>query len=152
VKSPGLPIPPITIDKLKAFNVTSYRRNPHIAEAFKAMAWIDEQGWGLKNMRQWLYDNKLPEPLFNIEDHYLVVTFLGREHTEVKALRGDMKDIYLFIKDKKKATTKEIQEQFELSERNAQRYLKELAGKQFIEKVGERGPGVYFRVLEKKER
>lgn len=136
VKSPGLPMPPITVDDFKEFNVTSYRRNPHIGEAFKTMRFIDERGWGLKKMQQLLTEAKLPEPVFSIEGNYFVVTFLGREYQEAHGLDIDVKEIFVFIKDKGEATTKEVMQQFKINERTAQRKLDELIKDKLIVKEG----------------
>lgn len=136
VKSPGLPMPPITVDDFKEFNVTSYRRNPHIGEAFKTMRFIDERGWGLKKMQQLLTEAKLPEPVFSIDGNYFVVTFLGREYQEAHGLDIDVKEIFVFIKDKGEATSKEVMQRFDINERTAQRKLDELIKDKLIVKEG----------------
>lgn len=136
VKSPGLPIPPITVEDFKKFNVTSYRRNPHIGEAFKTMRFIDERGWGLKKMQQLLTESKLSEPVFSTEGNYFVVTFLGREYQEAHGLDIDVKEIFVFVKDKGVATTKEIMQRFDINERTAQRKLDELIKDDLIVKEG----------------
>lgn len=137
VKSPGLPMPPITVEDFKKFNVNSYRRNPHIGEAFKTMRLIEERGWGLKKMQQLLKENKLPEPVFSTEGNYFVVTFLGREYQEAQGLNMDTKEIFVFIKDKGETTTKEVMEKFNLNEKTAQRKLNALIKEGLMEKIGE---------------
>jgi len=137
VKSPGLPLPPITVEDFKKFNVNSYRRNPHIGEAFKTMRMIEERGWGLKKMQQLLKENKLPEPVFSTEGNYFVVTFLGREYQEAQGLNVDTKEIFVFIKDKGETPSREVMEKFNLNEKTAQRKLNALIKEGLIEKIGE---------------
>lgn len=137
VKSPGLPLPPITVEDFRKYNVNSYRRNPHIGEAFKTMRMIEERGWGLKKMQQLLKENKLPEPVFSTEGNYFVVTFLGREYQEAQGLNVDTKEIFVFIKDKGETIAKEVMEKFSLNEKTAQRKLNSLMKEGLIEKIGE---------------
>ena len=137
IKSPGLPMPPITVEDFKKFNVNSYRRNPHIGEAFKTMHLIEERGWGLKKMQQELKENKLPEPVFSIEENYFVVTFLGREYQEAEGLKVDTKEIFVFIKDKGECTTKEVMEKYKINEKTAQRKINSLIKEGLVVKEGE---------------
>lgn len=144
VKSPGLPISPIVIEDFHEFNVPSYRRNPHIGEAFKTMKMMDERGWGLNNMRQWLGDEKLPPPIFSKEGNYVVVTFLGRKFKGTGIIEPANRDVYLFIKEKGSMKREDIDKQFKINERTSQRILKELLKEKLIVKEGS-GPNIKYR-------
>ena len=48
VKSPGGPIPPITLDQLNAFSAPMKSRNPQLHYVFARMGMAEEQGFGLE--------------------------------------------------------------------------------------------------------
>jgi len=51
VKSPGEPIPPITLDQLNAFSAPMKSRNPQLHYVFARMGMAEEQGFGLERSR-----------------------------------------------------------------------------------------------------
>jgi len=148
--SPGGLVQPIRIEDVQNFNVNSIARNPHIVEAFNVMKLIEQRGWGLEKIKKNLEKSKLPLPEFKIEDGNFIVILYGKNYDYTPGLTDDLKEIYSFIKANKKATTKEIEIQFKLNNRTALRKLDELIEKLVIEKVGTSGPGVHYRLNEKK--
>ena len=78
VKSPGLPLKPLSLAKIRSYNAPPYSRNPRIADSFCHLKWMEERGWGLGRMRDHLVSHGLPPPQFNFESGYFVVTFAGR--------------------------------------------------------------------------
>lgn len=79
IKSPGLPLRPISLEKIRSYNAVPYSRNPRIAETFFQMDLMEERGWGLPKMRDHLVNRGLPPPQFSIESGYFIVTFYEAE-------------------------------------------------------------------------
>jgi len=77
VKSPGLPLKPLSLAKIRAYNAPPYSRNPRIADSFVRLKLVEERGWGLARMRDALVSRGLPPPQFGIDSGYFVVTFPG---------------------------------------------------------------------------
>lgn len=50
VKSPGMPVYPITIEALKNFMATSYSRNKKLAFIFNEMGYMEEVEWKHLNL------------------------------------------------------------------------------------------------------
>ncbi|MBK9716807.1 MAG: hypothetical protein IPQ02_05325 [Saprospiraceae bacterium] len=150
ISSPGGLVQPIRLEDVQNFNANSIARNPHIVEAFNTMKLIEQRSWGLEKIKKNLEAAKLPLPEFKIEGGNFKVLLYGKSYDYVPGLANDLKEIYSFIKSKKKATAKEIETQFVLNNRTAQRKLTDLIEKEVIEKVGTSGPGVHYRLIEKK--
>lgn len=148
--SPGGLVQPIRLEDVQNFNANSIARNPHIVEAFNTMKLIEQRGWGLEKIKRNLEAARLPLPEFKIEGGNFKVLLYGKSYDYVPGLADDLKEIYSFIKSKKKATAKEIEALFVLNNRTAQRKLYDLIEKDVIEKVGTSGPGVHYRLIEKK--
>jgi ATP-dependent DNA helicase RecG len=75
VKSPGGPIPPITLDQLNAFSAPMKSRNPQLHYVFARMGMAEEQGFGLeKSLKRRAEELGLPLPGFVMEGDYLVLT------------------------------------------------------------------------------
>jgi ATP-dependent DNA helicase RecG len=149
ISSPGGLVQPIRLEDIQNFNANSIARNPHIVEAFNTMKLIEQRSWGLEKIKKNLEDAKLPLPEFKIEGGNFKVLLYGRSYDFAPALTDDLKEIYSFIKRKKKATAKEIETEFKLNARTVQRKLTDLVEKETIEKVGTSGPGVHYRLIQK---
>lgn len=80
IRSPGLPLQPLTIERLRSFNAPPFSRNPRVAVTFNHMAWIEEKGSGLLRMRDLMVQKGLRPPRFEQEGTYIKLTFLGEEH------------------------------------------------------------------------
>jgi len=74
VKSPGGPLPPITLEQLRAFNAPMLSRNPELHYVFAKMEMAEERGLGLKSLKNRAQEVRLPLPKYSWEDPYLVLT------------------------------------------------------------------------------
>lgn len=84
VKSPGPPLPPLTMDKIKALEITApLRRNPRVADAAHRLKYMDEWGTGIQAMIWRLKAHGLREPEFDFKDGFFIVTLYGRELTPI---------------------------------------------------------------------
>jgi len=75
IKSPGPPLKPLSLAKIRAYNAPPFSRNPRVADTFAQMRLMEERGWGLPRMRDVLVSHGLPPPQFGIDSGYFVVTF-----------------------------------------------------------------------------
>jgi ATP-dependent DNA helicase RecG len=80
IRSPGLPLQPLTIERLQSFNAPPFSRNPRVAVTFNHMTWIEEKGSGLLRMRDLMLQRGLRSPRFEQEGTYIILTFFGEEH------------------------------------------------------------------------
>src|SRR5205807_5418158 len=49
IRSPGMPLPQITIDQLNRFEAPMLSRNPELHYAFSSMGYAEERGLGLRS-------------------------------------------------------------------------------------------------------
>ncbi len=74
VKSPGMPVLPITVEQLQTFNSPMLSRNPVLHYVFAKMELAEERGLGLKSMKSGATKLGLSLPTYGWEDPYLVLT------------------------------------------------------------------------------
>ena len=79
IRSPGLPVPPLTLNAIRAFSAPPYSRNPRIANVLSCMELMEQRGRGLRQMRDVLVGHGLPEPEFDFDTGYFAVTIYGRD-------------------------------------------------------------------------
>jgi ATP-dependent DNA helicase RecG len=147
VKSPGLPVKPLTIRKLQSGKVGAFSRNPVIANALNDMGYMDERGEGINNMRIWLAELKLPAPTFSHAEGYLIVTISGKPSVPEKerALTEKERSVLAFITQEGQATRAECQDTLKLSESTTLEVLKSLLERKLVVRE-RRGRKFYYRL------
>ena len=80
IRSPGLPVPPLSLTAMRSLSAPPYSRNPRIANTLSCMELMEQRGRGLRQMRDVLVGQGLPEPEFDFDTGYFAVTIYGREH------------------------------------------------------------------------
>ena len=80
IESPGLPVPPLTIDMFPS-DVVSAPRNAKIAQAAFDLGLMEARGYGIRNMPDRLREYNLRDPRFSVEKGFFRVTLYGREAT-----------------------------------------------------------------------
>jgi len=152
VKSPGLPLSPLTLEKIRAYNAPPYSRNPRIAEALSDMRFMEERGWGLKRMHDLLVEYGLRPPEFNYDSGYFVVTIFGRELAPevvhitpelLKKLNKRQEALLNLIRDRGSITSPECAKNFKISQSTARRDLKKLVELGIVVKRGS-GHSTYY--------
>ena len=78
IRSPGLPVSPVTLQQLQTFSAPMLSRNPIIHYVFRQMHLAEERGLGLKTIRERLASANLPAPTYTFEDPYLVLRIFRR--------------------------------------------------------------------------
>lgn len=87
VKSPGLPVEPLTIEMFPD-RVNSIQRNPRMAQAAFQLGLMEARGFGIKHMPERLRVHQLRAPEFSLQNGFFVVRLFGRERTPF-AIRAD---------------------------------------------------------------
>lgn len=77
VSSPGMPPPPITLQKLRSGKYKPCSRNPIIAQCLSHFHRIEERGSGIRRMNNQMKDHGLDEPRLAVESGYFQVVFPG---------------------------------------------------------------------------
>ncbi len=152
IKSPGLPMLPLTLEKIRNYNTSPYNRNPRIAYAFSKMKLMEERGIGLELMRDYLIKNGLQPPKFNFENNYFVVKFLSPlgspEEFKISKdillkLNNRQKNAISLIQNKIKINSVDYAEELGIHQRTALRDLNKLIDLGIIEAKG-RGKNIYY--------
>ncbi|MBZ0152150.1 MAG: hypothetical protein IT348_18845 [Candidatus Eisenbacteria bacterium] len=74
IRSPGGPLPPITIEQMERFEAPMLSRNPVLHYVFAKMQLAEERGLGLKSMRSKAAAAGLPLPSYAYRAPYMVLT------------------------------------------------------------------------------
>jgi predicted HTH transcriptional regulator len=86
VSSPGLPPPPLTVQKLRTGKYKPCSRNPILAQCLSFFHRIEERGSGFRRMHDQMLDHGLDQPRLGTETGYFQVTFPG-PGDDVKRIR-----------------------------------------------------------------
>lgn len=90
IKSPGGPIPPITLEQMQSFNAPIKSRNPLVHYVFARMGFAEQQGFGLSSLKKQAEKLGLPLPRVSWEDPYLVLTIYRSAEGAVSTLDEDV--------------------------------------------------------------
>lgn len=154
VKSPGLPVEPITLEQMKSFKTPMLSRNPVLHYVFARMELAEERGLGLRSMQARAEEAGLPLPSFAWEAPYLVLTLYrnaaGVVHDlnpeVLEHLNADEKASWEFIVGREFVTSPMLMKERGFDERKAQRVLKSLLDFGLLRRVG-RGPATRYEVV-----
>lgn len=153
VKSPGAPLPSITLDQLNSFKAPSISRNPLITYVFGLMDYVEEKGFGMKALQELNEKYHLPLPEYAMQGLLLTLTF-SRSIASKRKVAGndafhDLTDEELvgldWIRTQVKVTTKEYADHFQFNTKKAQRQLAKMHLNRLIDLTG-RGPGALYTI------
>lgn len=153
VRSPGMPVEPITLEQLKSFSAPMLSRNPILHYIFASMGMAEERGLGLKSMRQESAKADLPLPSYSWNAPYLTLTvFRSSEGAIASMLVGDKVSLSAderkglkFIATVSAFSRQDYVAATGFADRKAQRQLKRFTDLALIEKVG-MGPSASYRL------
>ncbi|MEZ5031884.1 MAG: deaminase [Saprospiraceae bacterium] len=144
VRSPGLPVPPLTIEDVRTMDIPSISRNPKIMYVYNRMGMAESRGIGLRSLKS-LPSKGFPLPIFKMIGVVLEITFmrkmvalpevLGIEDQELSSIdeRG-----LLFIQTNSPISVSDYAKEFGVSTKTAQRRLAVLVDKGLVIQIGER--------------
>jgi len=147
VQSPGGLPGPLTLENLDKVH---FLRNPLIAQLLFNIRYIEKWNTGINNMRRWMREHGLEEPVFENNRAFFQVTFhgpkdkildlipeegvidlreLGLNDRQIEALR-------LMVNQGKEMTNKIYREMFNVSQRTALYDMNHLIKKELVRPVG----------------
>lgn len=86
IRSPGQPVPPITLEQLQRFDAPMLSRNPRLHYAFAKMELAEERGLGLRSLRDLSARHGLPLPSYTIEQPYLNLVLYRNADAAIEVL------------------------------------------------------------------
>jgi ATP-dependent DNA helicase RecG len=144
VRSPGAPLPPITVEQMQAFIAPMYNRNPKLQFAFGGTKLVEGRGFGMRTLGAAATKYGLPVPKYAFDGLYLNLTIYRHGQAAVDALKGDVlrvlnedeKRSWEFLSTKSSVTRKEYAEHMGFDSRKAQRHIKRFVELGLLRKVG----------------
>lgn len=145
VKSPGGPIPPVTLDELKSFTAPMKSRNPILHYTFARMGMAEEQGFGLeKSLKGQAQRLNLPLPTFTLEGDYLVLTIYRSRESAVLTLPSEIREQlsksefagWMWISKRNSVTTFEYEKAMKLPNRTAKNHIQKLNKLGLLKMIG----------------
>jgi len=136
VKSPGGPIPPITLDELQLFTAPMKSRNPILHYTFARMGMAEEQGFGLeKSLKDQAQRLNLPLPTFTLAGDYLVLTIYRSRESAVSTLPSEIRVQlskselagWMWISKRNSVATSEYEKAMKLPNRTAKNHIQKLS-------------------------
>lgn len=144
VRSPGLPPPPITLDQLQRFTAPMLSRNPGLHFVFARMGMAEEQGLGVRSLRDRAQALGLPLPKYTWDAPYLVLTLYRSAESVVHELppgilaklNPDEKNGWKFMATRTTFTRAEYESHTRVDKRKAQRQLKRFVELGLVRPIG----------------
>jgi ATP-dependent DNA helicase RecG len=153
IKSPGGPIPPITLEQMRTFSAPIKSRNPLLHYVFARMGMAEEMGYGLTNLKQLAERLGLPLPSYTMEGGSLVLTIYRTLDGATKNLGSILSTLtpeeqegWKYLATRTRTTQSEYAQHFKVTSRTAQRHLSHFVKLAMIQRVGG-GPATEYRKL-----
>lgn len=143
IKSPGEPVPPITLKQLQDFNAPMLSRNPVLHYVFAKMELAEERGLGLKSLKTRTSELGLRQPRYEWDNPYLVLTLYGSVDAGAKLDEDTLKNLsksetagWRWLVKKGNAKSSEYAAEMEVDERTARRHLNKFTKLGLVLKLG----------------
>jgi len=144
IKSPGLPVEPLTINNLRTMDLPSISRNPKIMYVFNRMGMAEQRGIGLRSLKD-LPAKGFLLPIFNLTGKILEITLI-RDKSKLAEVIGfdnvnlskEEKEGLVFIQNNGSISVSQYAEFFAYKNKTAQRRLAGLVEKGIVIKTGEK--------------
>lgn len=154
IKSPGGPLPPITLEQLQAFNAPMLSRNPELHYVFAQVGLAEERGLGIRTLKSFSEKYGFAIPTYAFEDPYLVLTIYRSAEGATRMLPANVlsslnKDEiqgWQFLTSRTATTRAAYAERFGFDHRKAQRHLKHFTELGLLRKTGA-GPATEYQIV-----
>jgi len=155
IKSPGAPVPSISLEQLNSFKAPSISRNPIITYVFNLMGYVEETGFGMRSLKLLNETYGLPLPEYTMEHPFLILTLPRNmealkkvsHHKNLSELNNEELIGYEFIKLKETVTRREYQEHFGFkSDKKAERHLMKMVHLKLITRKGS-ARSTYYEII-----
>ncbi|MHB8872351.1 MAG: ATP-binding protein [Myxococcaceae bacterium] len=152
VKSPGGPVPPLTLPQLQSLAAPMLSRNPLLHFVFARMDLAEERGLGMKSFKSVSQARGLPLPKFTFDDPYLSLTLYRSPESAVhvlapavlEELNNDERAGWEFVASRESTRMAEYARQLGFDARKAQRHLSKFVALKLLARVGA-GPATEYR-------
>jgi ATP-dependent DNA helicase RecG len=154
VRSPGLPPPPITLDQLQKFTAPMLSRNPVLHFVFARMGMAEEQGLGVRSLRDRAQTLGLPLPKYTWDAPYLVLTLFRSTEAAVRAIelaaqeslsKSERKG-WQWLSKRGKTNSSEYAAAMAVEPRTARRHLTRFEELGLVKRTGA-GPSLGYEVI-----
>jgi len=153
IKSPGAPVPPVTIEDMAAFRATSLSRNKLLTFIFNEMHLMEETGLGMETFKSLKEKYNLPLPVFSYDGLNVVVT-LPRNIESLRTLgpktlsKLNEEELagYDWIRTKGKITRLEYEKKFGFNTKKAERHLTKMVKNNLIRRI-DKGNKTYYEII-----
>ena len=151
IKSPGDPIPPITMEQMRSFTAPMKSRNPVLHFVFARMGLAEEQGYGLTSLKAQAEKHGLPLPNYTKEGDSLVLTIFRTTQAATESLGTDLLDElnsserkgWEFMASRTGTTQSEYARELGVTARTAQRHLTHFVELGLLKRLGS-GPATEY--------
>lgn len=145
VKSPGSPLPSISLEQLNSFKAPTISRNPIITYIFSLMGYVEEKGIGMKLLRSLNEKFELPLPEYSFEEPFLSLIFPRNVESIIKVFKHpglselSPKELqgYEYVRLNGEISKKEYAEHFKYDDKKALRHLSKMKKLKLIGDNGE---------------
>jgi ATP-dependent DNA helicase RecG len=144
VLSPGLPVEPLTMEQLQAFDAPMLSRNPVMHFVFGKMKLAEERGLGLKSMKSRALSAGIPLPSYSYNAPYIVLSLYQDAMAAIPVAARDASEAlsdaermgWGWLVTRESVTTAEYQEAMGVPNRTAKHHLKKLTALGVLRMVG----------------
>lgn len=144
IKSPGLPMPPLTLDDIRTLDLPSISRNPKVMYVYNRMGFAEQRGIGLRSMKS-LSEKGFPLPVIDLKGNVLELAFARTADALPNIIADDISNLsdqdklgVQFIQANEPITVNDYAEKFDITAKTAQRRLSDLVDNGLVIKEGER--------------
>ena len=144
IKSPGMPMPPLTLADIKTLDLPSVSRNPKIMYVYNRMGLAEQRGIGLRSMKS-LSEKGFPLPVIDLKGNVLEIAFARSADALPEIISSEIADLseqdkqgIQFIQENQPISVSDYASELEITTKTAQRRLSDLVDKGLIIKEGER--------------
>jgi ATP-dependent DNA helicase RecG len=156
IKSPGAPLPSITLEQLNTFSAPSISRNPIITYVFGLMNYVEEKGFGMRALKSLNEQYGLPLPEYIFENPFLALIFPRNiqavrklsKNPSLNKLSDEELGGYQWLKSQVEVSPRLYAKHIESSTRTARRHLSNMLKLGLLEtnEEGLRSPKLTYRV------
>jgi ATP-dependent DNA helicase RecG len=154
VRSPGAPIPPVTLKEMQEFKAPMYNRNPKLQFAFSGTKLVEGRGFGMKTFGEAASKYGLPLPKYAFDGVYLNLTIYRNKAAAVSSLSREILESlsraeragWEWLSTKESITSNEYAKARGVPNRTALNHLKRFTNAGLLEKIGS-GPTTQYRVV-----
>jgi ATP-dependent DNA helicase RecG len=129
IRSPGSPVKPISMERMKKLDAPYLSKNPKITFVFEKLGLSESRGFGFTTLRSLPDVYKLPLPVVSFDDPYLIFAFsraygkgIGIGEQNFTLTKSEAKG-YDYVRLNSPFTRKSYEEYLDVSEKTAGRHI-----------------------------